>query len=66
MGDLGENLKRFRRQKDWTVRELSAYSGVSVGYIGGIETGAKQNVGLGKLRQLAEALGVSVADLLGR
>lgn len=63
-GELGPRLKEMRQRKAWTVRALSARSGVSVGYISGIENGAKRNPGLVKLQRLADALGLPLRELL--
>jgi transcriptional regulator with XRE-family HTH domain len=38
---LGDNLKRLRRSRDWTVERLADSVGVSKGYISLIETGKR-------------------------
>jgi transcriptional regulator with XRE-family HTH domain len=38
---LGDNLKRLRRSRDWTVERLADSVGVSKGYISMIETGKR-------------------------
>lgn len=38
---LGENLKRLRRSREWTVERLAQEAGVSKGYLSMIETGKR-------------------------
>jgi transcriptional regulator with XRE-family HTH domain len=38
---LGENLKRLRRQRDWTVERLADAIGVSKGYVSMVESGKR-------------------------
>ncbi len=38
---LGENLKRLRRSRDWTVERLAGEVGLSKGYLSMIETGKR-------------------------
>lgn len=38
---LGENLKRLRRSREWTVEHLASEAGVSKGYLSMIETGKR-------------------------
>jgi transcriptional regulator with XRE-family HTH domain len=38
---LGENLKRLRRSREWTVERLAEAAGVSKGYLSLIETGKR-------------------------
>lgn len=62
---LSDRLHLLRRDMKWDQSELAERSGVSRGYISEIERGVKQNVGVEVVFALAEALGVSVAYLLG-
>ena len=58
------NIKQIRLQKNLTLRQLSSISGVSNGYISDLENGKEINPTMAILRKLANALGVSVAELL--
>ncbi len=56
-------IKKLRLEKEWSQLELSKRSGVSQSHIHYLESGNKQPT-ITTLRKLADALGVSVADLL--
>lgn len=66
---FGARLRRFRLDRRLGLNELARRAGISRGYVSSIETGYN---GVGKrpsgetLYALAEALGVSVPELLGR
>ena len=60
---VGKNVKEIRRGKGWTQEKLAEISGVPQQYISGLERGEK-NPTLLKLHELAQGLGVPVADLV--
>ena len=60
----GEKLRRLRRGSALTQEQLAEASGVSPSTIVAIERGDRLNPHPGTLGKLAEALGVSPADLL--
>ena len=60
----GEKLRRLRRGNAMTQQQLAEASGVSPSTIVAIERGDRPNPHPGTLGKLAEALGVSPADLL--
>lgn len=60
---LAKNLQHYRKKSHFTQDELSDKSGVSQVYISRIES-CKQNPTIRVLEQLAQALRVSVSDLL--
>ena len=60
---LGENLKRIRTEKDISQVDVSRSLGVSRGFVSNIENG-KTNPTLSTITRIAEALGVSVDELL--
>lgn len=66
---FGVRLRRFRLARDLSLNQLAASARVSKGYLSSIETGYNR-VGRrpsgATLYALAEALDVSVPDLLGR
>jgi transcriptional regulator with XRE-family HTH domain len=57
-------LRNARRHAGWTVNELAVVSGVSSSVLSSWERGGHQPT-ITRLRQVAEALGVEIADLLG-
>jgi transcriptional regulator with XRE-family HTH domain len=64
--DLGQRLRRFREDRGWTQAALAEHAGVSKPYLSELEGGAGRRPSGQILLQLADALGVTVADLLGR
>ena len=60
---LGLNVQRIRRQRNWSQEELAFRSGLHRTYISGIERGTRNPTVL-VLAQLAKALGVTAAMLL--
>ena len=61
--ELGQRIAGARRDRGWTQAELAARVGLTQTAVSRIETGARA-VGSLELAELAEALGVSVLDLL--
>jgi len=64
--DLGQRLRKFREDRDWTQATLAEEAGVSKPYLSELESGAGRRPSGQILLKLADALGVTVADLLGR
>ena len=62
---LADNLKRLRMQKQWTQPRLADETGLSKSYIYMLEAGDMTNPALETLFKIAEALGCTVADLIG-
>ncbi len=60
---FGKNVKIERIKKDLIQEELAEKLGVSQNYIACIECG-KQNMSLGKIMELADALNVNIETLL--
>jgi transcriptional regulator with XRE-family HTH domain len=60
---LAENIRAFRKSQDMSQEELADLCELHRTYIGSIER-EERNVTLSTLEVLAEALGVSVAELL--
>jgi transcriptional regulator with XRE-family HTH domain len=63
---LGQRLTRFRNDKQLTQAAVAREAGVSPAYLSELEGGAGRRPSGRVLLALAEALGVTVADLLGR
>lgn len=62
--DVGSRIRALRDELGLTTEEAAAAAGMSPGYFGIVERGAKQP-SLQSLFGFAKALGVSVADLVG-
>lgn len=62
--NIGKNLKKFRDEKNLTLKQLSEISGVSISFISDIENG-RRNPSNDTLNSLADALGVFVDRLTG-
>lgn len=61
--EFGRNLRRLRGARGLTQEELAAASGLNRTYVGSIERG-ERNVSLINIHKLAEAIGVTPAELL--
>jgi transcriptional regulator with XRE-family HTH domain len=64
--DLGQRLRRFREEHGWTQAALAEQAEVSKPYLSELESGAGRRPSGQILLKLADALGVTIADLLGR
>ena len=60
--DVGERLREIRQQRRATLRTVADRSGLSESFLSQVERG-RSNASIGSLRRIAEALGVTVADL---
>lgn len=61
---IAENLKHHRKINKFSQMELSEQSGVSQAQISAIEIGNKPNPGIVTIKKLADALNVSVDELI--
>ena len=66
MDGLGQRLRKFRDDHGWTQAELADRAGVSKPYLSELESGAGRRPSGQILLKLADALGVTAADILGR
>lgn len=60
---LGARLQEYRHNREMNQQELADRSGLDRAYISSLENG-KQNLTVGAVSKLAEALGVSIEELL--
>jgi transcriptional regulator with XRE-family HTH domain len=62
--DVGERLRVLRGFRRLTLRAVADRSGLSESFISQVERG-RSNASIGSLKRIADALGVSMADLFG-
>ena len=60
---LARNLRRFRVAKAVSQEALAALAGLHRTYLGSVERG-ERNVSIDNIERLADALGVTVSELL--
>lgn len=63
---FSNNIKEIREMKEIGVNELSRLSGVNASYISALERGEKQNPTITTLKKIADALEVTVDELLSK
>ncbi len=64
MSQIGDYLKRLRRERGLTLLEVKRLTGVSVGYLSEIEQGKRVSPHPEILKRLAPIYGASVEELL--
>lgn len=62
--EFGKYLKKLRKERGLTIRELEELAGVSNSYISQIELGQRSVPSPDILKKLAEPLGVTYSDLM--
>lgn len=63
---LGDRIRRYRRQKELSLSELADRAGISKGYISNLERNSETTrPSANTLFAIAKALGVTMADLHG-
>lgn len=60
---IGENIKKVRTSKDLTQKELGKKLGITAAAISALEKD-KTNIKLSTVRKIAEALGVTMSDIV--
>lgn len=61
---LNESVRQHRREAGLTQSALADRAGLQAKHISRIETGALPSISLGTLGRLADAMGVTPADML--
>ena len=59
---IGDRLRSYRNQKNWSQEQLAEYAGLHSTYIGQLERGEK-NATIESISKVAAALGVSLSTL---
>jgi len=62
LSDLGNRVRKLRKEKGWSQEEAAHQFGLARTYYGDIERGSR-NVSLLNLEVIANGLGISVRDL---
>lgn len=62
---IGENIKKLRQQKGYSITELADLAGISKSYLSYIERNLQKNPSLDVLSKLAGPLNTSIDVLLG-
>jgi len=62
--DFGQNIQQVRKQRGLTQAALGKVAGLSQSYISMIEADQRPNVSAVNLKRIADALGVTVDELL--
>ena len=64
--DIGARIASLRNEKGFSLSELAAEATVSKSYLSTVEKGSGSRPGAAFLHKIAQALGVTIADLVGR
>jgi transcriptional regulator with XRE-family HTH domain len=64
--EIGENIKKYREIRGLTLPDLAERAGVSKAFLWEIESGKSKRPGAEVLFRIADALGVTIAHLMGR
>ena len=61
---LAENIKTFRKQRGLSQEQLARKAGVTYSTLIKLESGSNKNPTVKTLQQIAQALGVTLDDLM--
>lgn len=64
--EIGDNIKKYREIRGLTLPDLATKAGVSKAFLWEIESGKSKRPGAEVLFKIAEALGVTIAHLMGK
>lgn len=64
--DIGGRIRAFRKDQGMTLTDLATTAGVSKSHLSALENGAGARPGAAILHKIAVALGVTIADVIGR
>ena len=63
---IGRNIKKFRKKKGWTQRELTEKLLLSDSFIGKLESVTHQTISIDTLEQMAIILDIDIKDFFDR
>jgi len=58
LNELGQTIKRLRKEKHWSQADLEQYSGITKRTISKIENGFTEEVGIRKVETILDLLGM--------
>ncbi|MDQ0189723.1 helix-turn-helix transcriptional regulator [Alicyclobacillus cycloheptanicus] len=61
MASIAEKVRKLRAQRGWTLKQLSAYTRVSISHLDAIEKGTRKSPSFQIMVQLADAFEVPIA-----
>jgi len=61
---IGDNIKKLRKQKDYSLERVSKLADLSLNTIVKVESGINKNPTIETLSKIANAFGVGVNDLI--
>ena len=59
-----KNIKKFRKEKNMSQKELAQLLGISTGYLSHLENGGRKNPSILLLKKIADILDKKITDLL--
>lgn len=62
---LNDKVRRLRKERNITLRELAKETGIAYGAIGSIERGLTKDPGIKTVIKLANAFNISIDELVG-
>ncbi len=63
---IGRNIKKFRKRRGWTQRQLAESLLLSDSFIGKLESVTHQTISIDTLEQIAIVLNVDIKDFFDR
>ncbi|WP_010677017.1 helix-turn-helix domain-containing protein [Bacillus timonensis] len=64
MERVGHRIREMRDERKWSQAKLAEEAGISENYISDIENNARPGASLGMYKKIADALGISLPQLL--
>ena len=59
---MSNNVRKFRKEKGYTLLEFADKTGVSVGYLCHLEKGSRKNPSMNVMKKIASALNKTIAE----
>lgn len=60
---MGNNIKKFRKQKGLSLQELSQMCSLSVSYLSHLEIGTRENPSYSAMTRICKALDKNISDI---
>lgn len=62
---IGDNIRRIRKEKGYSINKLSKETGISLGYLSDLENNKAKNPSMDKLKTIAKFLETTLNDIIG-